>query len=110
MQFSISRVWLFVTPMDCSLPGSSIHGILQARILEWVGCNSFLLGILPTQVLNLCLLNCRQTLYHLSYQGTPTSPYKFLKNVLMQAELYASGKMTLKEMAGWREIRVNAES
>ena len=22
-------------PMDCSLPGSSIHGILQARILEW---------------------------------------------------------------------------
>ena len=23
-------------PMDCSLPGSSIHGILQARILEWV--------------------------------------------------------------------------
>ena len=23
-------------PVDCSLPGSSIHGILQARILEWV--------------------------------------------------------------------------
>ena len=23
-------------PMDCSLPGSSTHGILQARILEWV--------------------------------------------------------------------------
>ena len=23
-------------PMDCSLPGSSIHGILEARILEWV--------------------------------------------------------------------------
>ena len=23
-------------PMDCSLPGSAIHGILQARILEWV--------------------------------------------------------------------------
>ena len=22
--------------MDCSLPGSSVHGILQARILEWV--------------------------------------------------------------------------
>ena len=22
-------------PMDCSLPGSSVHGILQARILEW---------------------------------------------------------------------------
>ena len=23
-------------PMDCSLPGSSVHGISQARILEWV--------------------------------------------------------------------------
>ena len=23
-------------PMDCSLPGSSVHGGLQARILEWV--------------------------------------------------------------------------
>ena len=31
-----SRVRLFVTPMDCSLPGSSVHGIFQARVLEWV--------------------------------------------------------------------------
>ena len=23
-------------PMDCSLPGFSIHGIFQARVLEWV--------------------------------------------------------------------------
>ena len=27
-------------PMDCSLPGSSVHGILQARILEWVALPS----------------------------------------------------------------------
>ena len=27
-------------PVDCSLPGSSIHGILQARILEWVAIPS----------------------------------------------------------------------
>ena len=26
----------FCNPVDCSLPGSSIHGILQARILQWV--------------------------------------------------------------------------
>ena len=24
--------------MDCSPPGSSVHGILQAKILEWVAC------------------------------------------------------------------------
>ena len=36
-------------PMDCSLPGFSIHGIFQARVLEWggVGCHR-LLRILAT--------------------------------------------------------------
>ena len=28
-------------PMDCSPPGSSVHGISQARILEWVGISYF---------------------------------------------------------------------
>ena len=32
-------------PMDCSLPGSSVHGIFQARVLEWVG-NSHYLNII----------------------------------------------------------------
>ena len=27
-------------PVDCSPPGSSVHGILQARILEWVAVSS----------------------------------------------------------------------
>ena len=30
----LSGIWLS-DPMDCSLPGSSIHGIFQARVLEW---------------------------------------------------------------------------
>ena len=34
---SLSGVGLFATPWtECSPPGSSVHGILQARILEWV--------------------------------------------------------------------------
>ena len=33
---SLSRVRLFATPWTVVLPGSSIHGILQARVLEWV--------------------------------------------------------------------------
>ena len=32
--WSLSRVWFFVTPW--TVPGSSVHGISQARILEWV--------------------------------------------------------------------------
>ena len=30
-----SHVRLLATPMDCGPPGSSVHGNLQARILEW---------------------------------------------------------------------------
>ena len=33
---SLSHVWLLLPFMDCSLPDSSVHRILQARILEWV--------------------------------------------------------------------------
>ena len=40
-------------PMNCSPPGSSVRGALQARILEWVVMPSQ--GIFPTQGLNLCL-------------------------------------------------------
>ena len=31
----LSHIWLW-SPMDCSPPGSSVHGVSQARILEWV--------------------------------------------------------------------------
>ena len=34
--YLFSRVQLFSDPMDCSPPGSSVHGISQARTLEWV--------------------------------------------------------------------------
>ena len=30
----------FCDPMDCSLPGSSVHGIFQTRMLEWVAISS----------------------------------------------------------------------
>ena len=68
-------------PMDCSLPGSSVHGIFQARVLicPWdfpgkstrVDCHFLLQGIFPTQGLNPGLPHCRQTLYRLSHQGSP---------------------------------------
>ena len=45
--------------MDCSPLGSSVHGILQARILG----DNHLQGIFPTQGLNWSLLNCRESLH-----------------------------------------------
>ena len=37
---SLSHVRLFCNPMDQSPPGSSVHGISQARILEWITMSS----------------------------------------------------------------------
>ena len=55
---------------NCSLPGSSVCGVLQARILEWVAIFSSR-GSSPTHGLNPGLLHYRQILYHLSHQGSP---------------------------------------
>ena len=60
----------FCNPMDCSPPSSSVHGILQARILEWVA-HALLRGIFPTQRSNPGLPHCRWSLYCLSHQGSP---------------------------------------
>ena len=43
-------------PMDCSPPDSPVHGILQARMLEWIAMLSFR-GSPPTQGLNPHLLS-----------------------------------------------------
>ena len=66
---SLSRVWLFVTPMDYSLPGSSVHGISQAKILEWVAI-FFSRG--SSQPRGRTHDSCigRWVLYYLSHQGS----------------------------------------
>ena len=62
----LSYVQLFCDHVDCSLPGSPDHGILQARIQEWVATSS-------SRGLNLGLLLCKQmSLYRLSHQGSPS--------------------------------------
>ena len=50
-------------PMDCSPPGSSVHGILHARILEWAAMPSPK-GMFLTQRSNLSLQHLTQILYH----------------------------------------------
>ena len=55
-------------PIDCSLPGSSVHGIFQARGTG-VACHCLLQGIFLTQGSNPGLPHCRQTLYRLSHQA-----------------------------------------
>ena len=78
-------------PMDCSPPGSSVHGILQARTLEWVAM-PFSRGIFPTQGLNPGLPHCRWILYCLSHPGSPLITilsYKTFFLVLTTCKIYS---------------------
>ena len=66
--------------MDCSLPGSSIHGILQARILEWVAISFSRASSQPrdrTQVSHIA----GRRFYHLSHQESPIYHYTCLKQI-----------------------------
>ena len=61
-----SHVWLFVTLVDYSLPGSSMYWLSPGKSTG-VGCHDLLQGIFPTQGSNphlLHLLHCRWILYH----------------------------------------------
>ena len=57
-------------PMDCSPPGSSVHGDSPGKNTG-LGCHALLHEIFPTQESNLGLPHCRQILYHLSHLGSP---------------------------------------
>ena len=78
-------------PMDCSLPGSSAHGIFQARILKWVAISSP--GIISTQGSNPGLPHCRETLYHLSHQGSPKTLPSKIK--IADGNIYSQDKLDL---------------
>ena len=58
-------------PMDCSLPSSSVHGILQARILEWVAISFSREGIFLTQGSNMCLLHWQVDSLPLNHLESP---------------------------------------
>ena len=60
-------------PMDGSPPGSSVHGILQAKILEWVAMPSSRGSSRPRDRTCTSYVSCigRQVLYHLCHLGSP---------------------------------------
>ena len=74
----------FSDPMDCSLPGSSIHGIFQARVLEW-GAMAFSVKCRVTGFMKLLtgmVLSERNG--HKSKQGEQSIEYRMLTNSLVQ--------------------------
>ena len=75
--------------IDYSLPGSSVHGIFPGKNTG-VGCHSLLQGIFPIQGLNMDLLQGRQVLYQLNYQGNLESESKSHSVVSDSLQLHGS--------------------
>ena len=87
--------------MDCSLPGSSVHQIFQARVLEW-SCHFLLQGNFPTQGSKPGLPHCKQTLYPMSHQGSPQDSLK--SQLLTKAVLEFNSRMSLLCFSGRLDV------
>ena len=59
----LSPVRLLCDPMDCTLPGSSVHGISQGRILERVAISSYRGSSQPRDPTHISCIG-RRVLYH----------------------------------------------
>ena len=74
----LTPIWLFCDSINCNLPGSSVRGISQARIVEWIAFPS------PKDLPNpgSTYISCigRHILYHL---GSPYLIYKFTYSCLL---------------------------
>ena len=84
-------------PMDCGPPGSSVHGILQARILEWIAI-PVSRGSSRPRGLNPRLLHCRQFLYRLSYREDPLHSISIILQYKIKTKLKRkklSSKLTI---------------
>ena len=73
--------------MDCRLPGSSLHGILQARILDWVAMPSSR-GIFPTQGSNPYLLHWQMGSLGLVPPGKPYTDVTIKKHFLLSYQKF----------------------
>ena len=95
-------------PTLCNPMDYTVHGILQAGILEWVfwvslEWVSLLQGIFPTQESNQSLLHCRWIIYQLSYQESPK--WRLHKNSKWQGSdsSQAGGHVkVLGELCSWK--------
>ena len=79
-------------PMDCSPPGSSVHRILQARILEWVAISFSRVSSQPRDWTHISCIG-RGFLYHQHNQGSPISVWGHFKAVLAFCSVNDAGAL-----------------
>ena len=107
-----------VTLWDCSPPGSSVHGILQSRILEWVAMppsrGSSWLGDRNRSSCISCIV--KQVIYHWHHLGSPhrlSVPLQLLKfgllpllgMMMVLPQLFLWIDMSVKEFIIWERVK-----
>ena len=95
---SLSRVRLLATPMDCSLPGSSIYGIFQAKVLEW-GAIAFSETLCRWLKLS---VSCQDLDWYVPHATVPATHHVFLKKALGQQFLTTPRSPTVGSFPGYR--------
>ena len=73
-----SHVWTLCDSLDCSTTGSSVHGVLQTRVLEWVAMSSSRGSCQSRDQTHVFHVSCidRWGLYDYSHLGSPDCPVK----------------------------------
>ena len=102
-------------PMGCSLPGSCVHGILQARILEWAAVPSSRGSSRPrdrTSVSYVCLLHWQAGSLPLAPPGKPIppSPTFFFSQLCWDViDIYCYSNISFKHTTWWLGVCIHWE-
>ena len=98
-------------PMDCSPPGSSIHGIFQARVLEW-GTIAFLKRCKYQTTLpacrEICMVKKQQLELDMEQQTGSTPGKEYVKAVYCHPAYLTYMQSTSCEMPGWMKHRLES--
>ena len=76
--------------MDCSLPGSSVHGIFQARVLEWVAIEEYIMRHAGLEESQAGIKIARRNINNLRYADDTTlmaESEEELKSLLMKVKV-----------------------
>ena len=90
--------------MDCGLPGSSVYGILQARMLEWV---DILFSRGSSQPWDPTRVSCIAGRLHLSHQGSPMTNLESIlksRDITLQTKFHIVKVMAFQQ--SYTDVRV----
>ena len=96
--------------MDCSLPGSSVHGILQARILEWVAVPLLLGGDDPHQGIEPASLTSPALAGDVRDAGSIPGPERSLGEGNGKPLQYSCPENPMNREAWWDRVHGSQES